>query len=427
MKSEKLQQRLLAAISEIPAVDTHTHILPRLPFARNLGELLGSNCLTELAFSAGLEQEALAEGEPGPKAVEKLVGAMSAFDNTVQYGWVMDMARDLFDFPHAKLSENNWRELAGAVESEAAEPARGREIMQKAAVEKAFVVSSFWDDLSEMDQVVFSPVLNANDLVFGLAKPEVRKSLKKNSKLSVSDSTALRDAVDEVLKRFQQHGCAGVCLELPPHFKVFPVVENDFDTAIEKSNSKKPLSAGETANLHCGILFAVAELCNAYGMPVMLMSGAATGVYRHGVPYARDLPVADATLRSLLPLFNNFPKLNWCVSVLSGSQAQELSTYGWIIQNVVISGDWRYHSVPEYIERNLAARIQSVPKTKLIGYYSDTSKLELEYAKYKMYRRILAGVLADDFVSGGRGSEEDAVSLARYLLRDNAYRIFGLS
>jgi glucuronate isomerase len=41
-----------------------------------------------------------------------------------------------------------------------------------------------------------------------------------------------------------------------------------------------------------------------------------------------------------------------------------------------------------------------------------------------MYRRLLARVLADDFVRPGVTTEAGAVELARCLLRDNVERIF---
>jgi glucuronate isomerase len=114
------------------------------------------------------------------------------------------------------------------------------------------------------------------------------------------------------------------------------------------------------------------------------------------------------------------------VSVLSDSQAQELASYGWIVRNVVVSGHWWYANVPAYIARDLGARLQSVPKTKLIGYYSDMYKLEFGLAKFNMYRRILARALAADYVEAGLGSEGAAVEMAELLLRGNAMRIFGI-
>ena len=71
------------------------------------------------------------------------------------------------------------------------------------------------------------------------------------------------------------------------------------------------------------------------------------------------------------------------------------------------------------------ARLQAVPKTKQIGYYSDMYKLEFALPKFAMYRRILADVLARDFVVARGWPEEKAVELGALVLRGNVERIFG--
>ena len=125
-------------------------------------------------------------------------------------------------------------------------------------------------------------------------------------------------------------------------------------------------------------------------------------------------------------MFNAFPEVTFCISVLSSGQNQELASYSWIFPNVVTHGHWWYSNIPAYIEQDMRARVQAVPKTKQIGYYSDAYKLEFVLPKYGMYRRVLAKVLADDFVREGVLSERGAVDLARLLLRDNARRLFNV-
>ena len=63
---------------------------------------------------------------------------------------------------------------------------------------------------------------------------------------------------------------------------------------------------------------------------------------------------------------------------------------------------------------------------KLIGYYSDMYKVEFGLPKFNMYRRVLARVLAREFVEPGRLTEPQAVEIARLLLRENPKRIFGV-
>ena len=123
-------------------------------------------------------------------------------------------------------------------------------------------------------------------------------------------------------------------------------------------------------------------------------------------------------------LFNAFPAVTFCVSVLTSVQNQELVSYSWIFPNVVAHGHWWYSNIPAYIGNDLCARLQAIPKIKQIGYYSDMYKLEFGLPKFNMYRRLLAGILADDFVAPGIATEDEAIALARLLLRENAQRIF---
>jgi glucuronate isomerase len=112
-------------------------------------------------------------------------------------------------------------------------------------------------------------------------------------------------------------------------------------------------------------------------------------------------------------------------SVLSETSGQELVSYAWIFPNVLPNGHWWYSNIPVFIEQDCRSRLQAVPRTKQIGYYSDMYKLEFALPKFAMYRRILAKVLAADFVCDRGWTVEQAVDLGRQVLRGNVETIFG--
>jgi glucuronate isomerase len=425
-QSHELEQRLLEQVMRIPAVDVHSHVPAEAPFARSLRDLLGYHYFTELAHSAGMDKSVIDPKNPDDQMIPALVDAMATFDNTVQYAWMIELAQTLFGFKHRRLTGENWRELADAVASRAAQKGRDREILNASRIEKVFLTNSFDDRLDAIDREIFVPSLRADTLVFQLSNPKVRRSLTDVSGIDIEKASHLRDAVGKVFERFKAAGALSAAISLPPQFRIFPVMESDMDTAAGKVAAGKPLSTTENMCLQSGMLFTVAEFCRQYRFPFQVMVGAVRGAYHHGVPQGTDLPQAGDSLRGLLPLLNAFPDVTFCISVLSDTQAHELASYGWIVRNVVVSGHWWYSTPAAYIERDLTARLQSVPKTKLIGYYSDMYKLEFGLPKFNMYRRMLARVLARDYVEMGRGTEEDAVALARLLLRENAVRIFGL-
>ena len=95
-------------------------------------------------------------------------------------------------------------------------------------------------------------------------------------------------------------------------------------------------------------------------------------------------------------MFNHFAGVTFPVSTLSPDAAAELVAYSWIFPNVLPMGHWWYSNVPAFIAHDLRARVQALPKTKLLGYYSDAYKLEFIAPKFNMYRRILADVLAEE-------------------------------
>ena len=154
------------------------------------------------------------------------------------------------------------------------------------------------------------------------------------------------------------------------------------------------------------------------------MIGVNRKVYEKGVYQGQDLFDRRCSLIQYRELFNRFPEVTFPISVLTSGQNQELVAYSWIFPNVTTNGHWWYSNIPAYIKSDLRERLQAVPKTKQIGYYSDAYKLEFVLPKYTMYRRILAEVLAEEFVCPGRLNEIDAVALGKRLLRDNVRDMF---
>jgi hypothetical protein len=157
------------------------------------------------------------------------------------------------------------------------------------------------------------------------------------------------------------------------------------------------------------------------------MIGVNRAVYRAGVYQGQDLYDSRVSLIQYQDLFNAFPNVTFPISVLASVTNQELVSYAWIFPNVVTNGHWWYSNTPAYIEHDAAARLEAVPQTKQIGYYSDAYKLEFVLPKFAMYKRILAKLLAERFVIERGWSETAAVDLGRRVLRGNVERIFNMT
>src|SRR4029079_8404477 len=143
------------------------------------------------------------------------------------------------------------------------------------------------------------------------------------------------------------------------------------------------------------VFWTLAECCAEHRLPFDLMIGVNRGVYADGVYQGRDLYDSRVSLIQYRELFKAFPQVRFPISVLASVTNQELVSYSWIFPNVLTNGHWWYSNTPTYIEHDATARLEAVPRTKQIGYYSDMYKLEFALPKFAMYKRILAKILAE--------------------------------
>jgi glucuronate isomerase len=397
-------QALYDEICRIPLVDPHSHIDPRRPTARSLDDILGYHYYTELAHSAGMDKAPLAADVDPRDRVRAILSHMDRFDNTVQYSWFLEIARAFLGFDGDRLTVADCDWLLAAAEKTMARPDWEAEVLRRSNVQKIFLTNDFDDPLEGFDTSRYVPCLRTDDLVFRLGEPEVQNRLARATGTEV-DLRNLRPSLQELFERFKRRGAKACAISLPPDFMPGTM---------------------DSLNHSHHVFRHMAENCREFKLPFNLMIGVNRRVFRDGVYQGQDLFDQRTSLIQYADLFNAFPDVTFCVSVLSSGQNQELVSYSWIFPNVVTSGHWWYSNVPAYIEPDLRARLQAVPKTKQLGYYSDAYKLEFVLPKFNMYRRILAKVLVEDFIRPRVCSEKQALETARLLLRENARRIFGV-
>jgi glucuronate isomerase len=419
MADDLLTWNLYTEICRIPLLDPHSHIDPRRPTARSLDDLLNYHYYTELAHSAGMDKAVLGPDVEPRERVRTILTYLDRFDNTAQYGWLLGIARAFLRFYGPRITAAQADRLFDEAQRTFGQAGWEAQVFEQSNLERIFLTSDFDDPLDGFDTDRYVPCLRTDPLVFGLHQPEVRARLARATGVEAGDGPGLRKALGALFEHFTGRGARACAISLPPDFSPGP---EDPDR-LPALDSDDPADRRRLAR---GAFWMLAGLCRDFALPFDLMIGVNRAVYRQGVYQGQDLFDQRTSLSQYAELFNAFPQVAFCVSVLSSGQNQELVSYSWIFPNVVTSGHWWYSNIPAYIEPDCRARLQAVPKTKQIGYYSDAYKLEFVLPKYNMYRRILARILADDYVRPGTYSEGQALELARLLLRENVRRIFNV-
>jgi len=453
MPADQLVQNIESELSKVPLIDPHSHIDPLSPVSRSLDDILGYHYYTELAHSAGMGQTLLAKDADPRERVREIVRFMDRYDNTAQYAWFVDIARTFlgFDDSATKITASDADTLFDAAQKTFAQPDWEAQVIQKSRLEKIFLTNEFDDPLewkrglpgdergriedsrtssttpstaslstaprqtAPLNPDVYVPCLRTDTLVFQLHLPEVRRRLEAISGFHVHDAATLRMALAKVFLHFTRNGAKACAISLPPTFH---------PAKFDDEHVYEQMHFHDFHDLGPGVFWMIAESCRDFRLPFDLMIGVNRRVYEKGVYQGQDLFDQRTSLMHYKDVFNAFPDVTFPVSVLTSGQNQELSAFSWIFPNVLPNGHWWYSNTPPFIKKDLTERLTCVPKTKLIGYYSDAYKLEFVKPKYGMYRRILANVLADEFVRGGQMSETDAVALGTHLLRDNVREVF---
>ena len=369
-----------------------------------------------------IEEDGISDRE----LVRRLVTNLSPLENTAQYRWLIEICRKFFGFTGERLDDSNWEEVYETSEKQMKLAEWPQMVLDQSNVEAVFLTNDFDDDLEGFDSDTYIPCLRTDDLVFHLAKPQTRERLAACTGIELNGSLAnLRDSLRQRFEHFVGRGARACAISLPPDFSPTRVSDGRATTALNDVLLNGVMSdAAHMTALSRSVFWTLAELCDEYGLPFDLMIGVNRGVYPDGVYQGQDLYDSRVSLIQYRELFNSFPQVKFPISVLASVTNQELVSYAWIFPNVITNGHWWYSNTPSFIARDAAARLEAVPQTKQISYYSDAYKLEFVWPKFDMYRQILSGILTEHFVKGNGWSEERAIELGRQVLRSNVDEIF---
>lgn len=424
--SVSLKHQLFEQLNNLVLIDPHTHINPHNPASQSLADILGYHYYTELVHSAGMSRESIEDSQLDPRQrVQCLAQGIGQIDNTVQLSWLLEAARGLFDIEIDRLDTNNWEMLFDAAQAKMSSPNWEDEVLKRSGLEAVFLTNDFDDALTGFNTKRYIPCLRTDELVFHLSRPSVQQRLQACSGINLTHLSDLRSAIEHRFQHFINYGAKACAISLPPAFTPQQISDGD----AEKSLSTL-LTLGDDApqedreRMGYWVFWQLAENCRNFKLPFDLMIGVNRRVYPAGVFQGQDLYDSRVSLIQYRELFNAFTDVLFPISVLASVTNQELVSYAWIFPNVICHGHWWYSNTPSFITRDLSARMEAVPRNKLIGYYSDMYKLEFALPKFAMFKRCLAEVLANQFVIERRWSETRALELGRQILLGNVESVF---
>ncbi|MBA2114307.1 glucuronate isomerase [Bremerella alba] len=423
-----LRNRLFEQLDQLVLIDPHTHINALDPSSHTLADILGYHYYTELAHSAGMPKGQIEEEGISPKEkVGRLIENLGPISNTIQYSWFIEMAQKLLDFEGDTIDASNWEAFYDSAAEKMSADSWTDTVFNKSRLESVFLTNDFDDPLEGFDSTKYIPCLRTDDLVFHLTNARTKMRLYEATNVEISNVASAREAIGKLFDHFVSRNAKACAISLPPTFAPTKVSDARAETALSHVFSHGPSADEDDQRAVSNFIFwTLAENCQQHKLPFDLMIGVNRKVFPEGVYQGQDLYDSRVSLIQYKDLLNAFPDVTFPISVLASVTNQELVSYSWIFPNVVANGHWWYSNTPTFIQHDCAARLEAIPRTKQIGYYSDMYKMEFALPKFAMYKRILAKVLAENFVIDRSWTEESAVELGTQLLRGNVESIFNV-
>src|SRR6187401_1977481 len=276
-----LRKRLFNELDQLVLVDPHTHINPLDPGSHTLADILGYHYYTELAHSAGMPKNQIEEPGLDPKEkVRRLIENLGPVQNTIQYSWLVEMCQAFFGLHESEVTPQNWEKVYDGAEMLMSHKDWPSRVLKQSKLEAVFLTNDFDDPLEGFATNVYIPCLRTDDLVFHLAKPEVRQRLERSTGIAPADAKSLRRGIAALFQHFKSRGARACAISLPPDFAPQKVSPARANTALAAINAEGP-SAAESHRRAIGnfVFWTIAEMADAFKLPFDLMIGVNRGVY----------------------------------------------------------------------------------------------------------------------------------------------------
>ena len=189
----------------LPLIDPHTHINPHAPASKTLADIMGYHYYTELAHSAGHAQghSSRSRNSSPKKKVGRLVEALDRWttrSSTVGSSkWAASSSASTATASRPTIGrrctirrQRRWRSPTGTIN--AAEVQSGRRLSDERVRRSADGVR----------HERYIPCLRTDDLVFHLAKPEVRKRLAAAANIECQQRGDAEGSHRQTVRAFRQ-------------------------------------------------------------------------------------------------------------------------------------------------------------------------------------------------------------------------------
>lgn len=437
--------RVQSEVENLALVDTHEHIMrenQREDYAVDFSYLFPVYTPSDLV-SAGMPprlmeaarlpmyhhriawnkirrvRRVMAEPEREDMSTEERWGAIEpyweAMRNTAYAKATLTAVRDIFGIED--LNGDTYLKLSRAI-SDSRKPGWYRHVLK----DKANIETSLLDldyKTGDVDRDLFTPVVRMDNFISILARQDLGY-IESDTGIAIHSLDDLVLAMQTALDRYIKTGIVAIksALAYERILKYEKVSRYEAELVFNKiaSHLGEGPSFLEAKPLQDYMMHQVIRAAIDVGLPMQFHTGLQEGNLNI---------ITNSNPTHLINLFIEYREAKFDLMHGGYPYIHEWASLVKNFANVYADLTWLEIISPEISRQLLHELIETVPGNKIMAFGGDSVIVEMAYAHSKLARRVVARVLSEK-INEGYMEEEEAVSLARKMLRNNPVALFKL-
>ena len=439
----KVNERIKAEVESISLVDTHEHIMleaERAECAVDFSYLFAHYNSSDL-ISAGLSprmmeairspmhrvrvegykrrrvRRLIPEPEKDDMSLDERWQAMEPFwemiRNTAYARQTLITIRDIFGVDD--LNKNTYRQLSEAI-AKSGGPGWYRYVMK----EKANIAVSIVDwQSTDLKPDLFVPAMRLDHFISVQSRADI-SALEGESGMAIHSLDDLAGAMRATLEGYISRRAVAVKSGLAYNrvLKYEKVSRHEAEVVFNRiaSHLGEGLAWLEAKPLQDYMMHQVIRSAIDAGLPVQIHTGLQEG---------NENIITNANPTHLVNLFIEYKEARFDLFHGGYPYVHEWATLAKYFPNVTADITWLPIISPEIARQLLHELIETVPGNKIMAFGGDSMTVEMAYGHAVMARQLVTRVLSEK-IDEGYLSEDEALVLARGMLRDNPASLYRL-
>jgi hypothetical protein len=420
---------LEAALTELPILDIHTHLVGGRLAARGLHDVLLYHMVVTDLYAAGCPTGARLTQFPGWPSqdeaharIKEALPHLKHIMNTSSFWGVRIILRELYGWTEP-ITEGNWKRLDGVIRERADDRAWAHSILDRARIKRTgtelarrgegeddnrLQYALEWGFFTRTQWGEFDTALYELERCWGKT-PESPAPIGGGTRPATQGEIRTLDDVHAAISHYVNSIPYSRILSTATHLSTDIDYRTVTDDEMARALARRPEAGPAERDCYASYVneaFLTALAAHAGEIVCQFSFGA------EPLPFETASRLSQRTIAHVAAMIGRHPGLHFQCFLASRYANQSMCTLARELPNFSLAGYWWHNFFPDTIAQVMRERLEMVPANKQVGFFSDAYCVEWSFAKAFLVRKILARVLAERIELGQFGLRE-AIDFAR--------------